>query len=294
MKKWSKVLLASRADSEKAINMAKKVYEMLVSEGVETLIERELSWKLNMDKGVYIKCADVEAIIVIGGDGTILKVANDVKDKGIPILAINAGTIGFLSELDSNEMEKVLDILRGEYFLKECTRIKVSMKELPVKDQLIEKVEESIYPVSDALNEIAIITSVPSKVVNLVVKKDGNEILSGRGDGLIISTTTGSTAYSLSAGGPIVDPELDVFIITPLSPLNLIQRSIIVPTNSKIEVKVCEDGADALIAIDGRSYIHAPAGTILSLEKSEFTTKFIRLKGRRFYEKLKKRMSREL
>jgi NAD+ kinase len=294
MKKWSKVLLASRTDSEEAINMAKKVYEMLVSEGVETLIERELSWKLNMDKGVYIKYADVEAIIVIGGDGTILKVANDVKDKGTPILAINAGTIGFLSELDSNEMEKVLGILRGEYFLKECTRIKVSMKELPVKDQLIEKVEESVYPVSDALNEIAIITSVPSKVVNLVVKKDGNEILSGRGDGLIISTTTGSTAYSLSAGGPIVDPELDVFIITPLSPLNLIQRSIIVPTNSKIEVKVCEDGADALIAIDGRSYIHAPAGTILLIEKSEFTTKFIRLKERRFYEKLKKRMSREL
>jgi len=294
MKKWSKVLLASRVDSEKAINIARKVYEMLSSEGIETLIERELSWKLNMDKGVCIKYADIEAVIVIGGDGTILKIANDVKEKGTPILAINAGTIGFLAELDSDEVEKIKDVLRGEYFLKECTRIKVSIKELPAKYQLIEKIEENTYPVNDALNEIAIITSIPSKVVNLTVRKNGEEILSGRGDGLIISTTTGSTAYSLSAGGPVVDPELDVFIITPLSPLKLIQRSIIVPTNSKIEVKICEDGADALIAIDGRSHVHVPAGTRLLLEKSEFTTKFVRLKEKKFYEKFKKRVSREL
>ncbi|MEM0084905.1 MAG: NAD(+)/NADH kinase [Candidatus Methanomethylicia archaeon] len=293
MNELKRILITARIDSERAINISSKIYEMLSLMDFETLLERELAWKLNLKGGVSIRDVDVDAVIVVGGDGTILKVANEVKERGIPILSVNAGTVGFLSELDPEEIYKIPEVLSGKYTIKECTRVKATIKSFFTKNQVIKNAEE-IYPVKDALNEITVITSIPSKVINLEVRVEDEELFSGRGDGIIISTTTGATAYSLSAGGPIVDPALDVFIITMLSPLSLINRSIIVPVNSKIEVRVCDDGVDAYMSTDGRDHIFIPAGTNILFEKSEFKTKIICTKEKDFYKKLKRRLKREL
>jgi len=293
MKKLRRVLLTAKIDSEYALSIANKIYEMLSSIGVETLVEREVAWRLNIKNGVYIKDADVDAVVIVGGDGTILKVANEIKEKDIPMLTVNAGTIGFLSELDPEDIYKIPEIINGEYNIRECTRIKATIKRLFKGDQLIKNVER-LYPVKDALNEISIVTSIPSKVINLKVKIGEEEFLKSRGDGMIISTTTGATAYSLSAGGPIIDPNLDVFIITLLSPLMLINRSIVVPTNTKIEVELCSEGVDAYMSVDGRDHMYIPVGTLISLEKSEFTTKIISTREKGFYKKLKRRLQMEL
>lgn len=283
-------MLVAKRDSEEAVILARKVYEILLKMNIEILVERELAWKMMLEKGFSIRNVDVDMIITIGGDGTVLKVANEVKEKEIPILTINAGTIGFLSEINKEEIENKLPrILMGQYTIKECTRIKARIISFPMMKQTINNIE-GIYPTIDALNELSIITSTPVKVLNLSVKRFEEEVFRGRCDGLIISTTTGSTAYALSSGGPIIDPLLDVFVIVALSPLKLYQRPVILSSDSKIKVEVLEDGAEALISADGRDYIHLPIGAKLLIEKSEFKTKLICAEKDNFYRKLKSRI----
>ncbi|MCS7097272.1 MAG: NAD(+)/NADH kinase [Candidatus Methanomethylicia archaeon] len=295
-----KIIIIAKTDSEDALKIAKKIYEiLLMRKDVEILVERELSWKLNIEYGVTLRDTIADIIIAIGGDGTILRVADEVKERDIPILAINAGTVGFLSEIYPDELnfnelaEKIYKAINGNYHTRNCTRLKATIERFAYTEQVLRNIEE-VYPPLDALNEITIMTSIPSKLICLNIKKDGSEVFKGRCDGVIISTTTGSTAYSLSAGGPVIDPSLDVFIITPLSPLKLIQRSIVISVDSQIEVEVCEKGVEAIMIADGRYNIRIPTGTKILLKKSEYSTKLIRIDYKDFYSKLKNRIYMEL
>ena len=288
------VTITSRLDSEYAIEVAEKTFKLLKKKGVRVILEENLAKRLGEKKGINIKEANSNIIIVVGGDGTVLRTANLIKEKEIPLLTINAGTVGFLSEINPTELEdKISTVLKGNYRIEECTRIKGTIQNKTSTEALKEITITKTYIKRDALNEIAIITGTPLKVINLTVKKDGNQLFSGGGDGVIISTTTGATAYALSAGGPIIDPQLDVFVVVYLAPLKINQRPMVIPSNSRIEVEINHDGSDGMIIADGQEHIKTPVGTKIILEKSENKTRFIRIK-RNFYEKLHKRLIKDV
>ena len=286
--------IISRLDSEYAVEVAEKTFKLLKKKGVRVILEENLAKRLGEKKGINIKEANSNIIIVVGGDGTVLRTARLIKEKEIPLLTINAGTVGFLSEINPNELEdEIFTVLKGNYRIEECTRIKGTIQNKTSTEALKEITITKTHIKRDALNEIAIITGTPLKVINLTVKKDENQLFSGRGDGVIISTRTGATAYALSAGGPIIDPQLDVFVVVYLAPLKINQRPMVIPSNSRIEVEINHDGSDGIIIADGQEYIKTPVGTKIILEKSENKTRFIRIK-RNFYEKLHERLTKDV
>lgn len=273
--------LIANINSKNTINITKKIIEKLEGKNIEIIVEEKLAekiqWKKNKEK---IEKMNVSIIMIIGGDGTVLRATRLIEKSETPILTVNTGTIGFLSEINPKEViEAIETIQKNKFKLEKCTRIKAKVNN-----------EE----IADALNEITIITRKPVKVLNLeVIKNDEETIFSGRADGIIIATKTGSTAYALSAGGPIIDPELDVITIVPLSPLKIYQKPVIVPATSKITVKIKRKGSSALVVADGQIYREAPLESKITIKKSNRKTVFIRLK-KNFYEKLRERLTKNV
>lgn len=273
--------LIANINSKNTINITKKIIEKLEGKNIEIIVEEKLAekiqWKKNKEK---IEKMNVSIIMIIGGDGTVLRATRLIEKSETPILTVNTGTIGFLSEINPKEViEAIETIQKNKFKLEKCTRIKAKVNN-----------EE----IADALNEITIITRKPVKVLNLeVIKNDEETIFSGRADGIIIATKTGSTAYALSAGGPIIDPELDVITIVPLCPLKIYQKPVIVPATSKITVKIKRKGSSALVVADGQIYREAPLESKITIKKSNRKTVFIRLK-KNFYEKLRERLTKNV
>lgn len=269
--------LIANINSENAISTAKKIIEAIVKMKIKIVVEERLAEKIewNFDKE-KIEKMNTDLITIIGGDGTVLRTARLLENSQIPLLVIKAGTIGFLSEITPEEVVYAIKrIQRGEFKLEQCSRIKAKINNIEI---------------TDALNEITIITNRPVKVLNLQVIKNNKEtIFSGRADGIIIATKTGSTAYALSAGGPIIDPELDILAIVPVCPLKIYQKPVIVPITSKITIKIKRKGSAALIVADGQIYRETPLESTISIERSDRKTVFIRLK-KSFYEKLRERL----
>ncbi len=272
--------IIARLDSSEAIRAAKKITYSLLERNVKPILEEklaeEIGWK---GEARSIEKMDVDLVIVIGGDGTVLRTARLLSKLKTPILAVNAGTLGFLSEVDVDGLNEAIDLLmKNAYTVEQCSRIKAVING-----------EE----MGDALNEITIITEEPVKVLNLIVKKNDETIFSGRADGLIIATKTGSTAYALSAGGPIIDPELDVFVIVLLCPLKIYQRPLVIPSTARLSILIAEDGSNALVVADGQVRRKASIGSVVTIEKSGNKSYFIRF-GKSFYKRLRERMIKDV
>jgi len=268
--------VVSRPDKEQAAVVVGKVVRFLESKGVETIVETDTA--LMMDSPVEntdLGRIDADFMVTIGGDGTILKTAMLLNDPGIPILGVNMGSRGFLTEVYPDEVEAALEnMLMGDYGVEEC--IKVASKSLDTDDT---------YP--DALNEILISSSMPSKMLDMRLSIDGVHIMDIQADGAMVATPTGSTAYNLSAGGPIVKPGVEAMILTTICPYSYF-RSVVVPTDSRITVELIKPRAEGIVIADGREY--APIKPLSSVEiwKSEHTTRFVRFKP--FYERLERRL----
>ena len=268
--------VVSRPDKEQAAVVVGKVVRFLESKGVETIVETDTA--LMMDSPVEntdLGRIDADFMVTIGGDGTILRTAMLLNDPGIPILGVNMGSRGFLTEVYPDEVEAALEnMLMGDYGVEEC--IKVASKSLDTDDT---------YP--DALNEILISSSMPSKMLDMRLSIDGVHIMDIQADGAMVATPTGSTAYNLSAGGPIVKPGVEAMILTTICPYSYF-RSVVVPTDSRITVELIKPRAEGIVIADGREY--APIKPLSSVEiwKSEHTTRFVRFKP--FYERLERRL----
>jgi len=271
--------LTSRLDSLEAMTIAEKAAQLLQGRGLKVVMDNELAGKVGwIGETSNLSEMEVDALIIVGGDGTVLRTSRIVKSN-IPMLVVNAGTVGFLSEVNPSELDAAIERLaKGEFQVEECTRVKA-------------KVDDKV--VGDALNEISIITKTPVKVLNLTVLKEEEAIISGRMDGLIVATKTGSTAYALSAGGPIIDPQLDAFVLVPLCPLKIYQKPLVLPSSAKIKVVIEESGSNALVIADGQVQAEAPASSVVTIEKSAKKSLFIRL-WRSFYDKLRERLVRDV
>ena len=305
-----KIGIISRIDQTPPIVFAAKIIDYLLTNGREVIIENQLVHELvklkenpDLDKIIqeskdeYPKIApmldeinfnidyekisenlfdfDCDMALILGGDGTLLRAHNKMHNN-IPLFGINMGTVGFLTEIEvEHTFDALEEIMKGEYYKEKRTRLIVSHENHNFK----------------AMNEVVVMTDKPAKMLHFQILVDGEIIEEVRADGLIISTPSGSTAYSMSAGGPIVDPKVAGFIINPICPYKLGARPFVVSDNSEITVKLLKKGKNAVFVMDGQINEEAKYEEEIKFKKSHKDALFIRTSTKYFYEKVKDKLN---
>jgi len=208
---------------------------------------------------------EAELMVVLGGDGTLLAVARQLGTRAVPILGINLGTLGFLTEVPVAGMEEALErVLAGEMRIEERARLAVEL----------ERDGRSLGSWR-ALNDAVITKGDPGRLIDLEARADGQLVSAYHGDGLIVSTPTGSTAYSLSAGGPILLPGLCSFVLTPICPHTLTQRPLVLPDEVHLEVIVRTPGRDGQLTVDGQAAIRVETGDCVHVQRSAHPVRLV-------------------
>ncbi|MBW2559527.1 MAG: NAD(+)/NADH kinase [Deltaproteobacteria bacterium] len=250
-----RVGIIANSSKEKAPEYALRLAGWLSERKVEVLFEKEIAAKIDMPgvSGDDLASA-VDMLVVFGGDGTLLMAARLAMGSDVPILGINMGGFGFMTVVNLDEMLGAMElVLDGEYSTSERMMLSVS-------------VEGARHP---ALNDVVINRGNLSRMVNLETFVDGKYLSTFKADGLIISTPTGSTAYSLSSGGPIVLPELNSIIINPICPHTLTNRPLVLPPDSAIEVIVWTKEGKASVTLDGQDLFILKSGDRVGIQKSK-------------------------
>ncbi len=268
--------VVARFDIDKSVELAGKIVEFLIEKDVDTLIDSNLASKLNKyhDIASDLEDMDVDMVVAVGGDGTVLRTQGIINQKKIPLFGINMGAVGFLTEIDPAETFTALEqVLAGKYFVDKRTQLRVwHNKEL-----------------HQALNEVVIMTQKPAKMLHIEISVDDEVVEELRADGLIIATPSGSTAYSMSAGGPIVDPRVGAFIIVPICPFKLGARPTVVPNDSVIKVKFLREGKKAVAVIDGQFEEEINYMDEFIFKKAENYAYFVRL-SKNFYRRVREKL----
>ena len=213
-------------------------------------------------------------IVCFGGDGTILHMAKTATRHGIPILGVNIGTMGFMAELESTELDQLTRITTGDY----------SIDSRMMLDVTVHRDRDIIFH-DIGLNDVVITKGAIARIVHLEVKCDGVQAMECGGDGVIVATPTGSTAYSLSAGGPIVEPEAKNILVTPICAHDIASRCIVASDQRVITVGLTKNARrNAFLSVDGGKALRMNIGDVATIKKSNLTTKLVRLKERSFYD----------
>jgi NAD+ kinase len=272
---FKSVGLVARFDKRTAIKLAEDLTKFLEKKGIKVYVEDTLAEKMGTRKRITpLEKMRTDFIVTIGGDGTILRTCAAIPKPEPPILAINMGVRGFLTEVEPKQaFEAVERCLEGRFTTEKCMKLAVTADSIK-------------FP--DALNEVLISTDEPAKLLYAQILKDGEPILDCQADGLMIATQTGSTGYSLSAGGPVLDPSVNAFVLTSICALSIF-RSIVFPANSSLTVKVIRP-KKILVVIDGthRQIISSKLPS-LTVTRSKCETSFIRFREN-FYHRLKSRL----
>ena len=272
---FKSVGLIARFDKRKAIRLAEDLAKHLRAKGLEVYIEDTLANKMKTEaKSIPLEKMKTDFIITIGGDGTLLRTCVSIPKPEPPILAINMGVRGFLTEVEPKEAFAAVDkCLQGQFTIEKCMKLST-------------EADDTKFP--DALNEVLILAGEPAKIIYTRIFKDKEPILNCQSDGLMVSTQTGSTGYSLSAGGPVLDPNVEAFVLTPICSLSVF-RSIVFPADSNLTVEVLRP-RKVLVLIDGqyRQLLKSKLPT-LTITRSKYETSFIRFKEN-FYSRLRNRL----
>ncbi|MDE5605237.1 MAG: NAD(+)/NADH kinase [Eubacterium sp.] len=218
--------------------------------------------------------------IVIGGDGTTMKIAKKAAILGKAALGINGGRLGFLSGIERNELSLLKNVVQGEYQLDERMMIKAEILENGKTVKTIHCLNDAIFSRGDF-----------ARLIDIQVSSNGRELLTTRADGVIISTPTGSTAYSLAAGGPVLSPDLNCFEVTSICPHSLMDRSIVVGSNNTLLVEISSDVMNnAILTCDGEEPIAVSTDTKVAVSISEYKARLVKVKPDNFYEVIKKKI----
>jgi NAD+ kinase len=272
---FKSVGLVARYDKKQALTLAEELSNYLSEKGLQVFLENTLEGKLKT-KGTMVPLKDMKTdfVITIGGDGTILRTCINLPKPEPPILAINMGVRGFLTEAPPEGACAAVDkVMKGEFKIEKCAKLSASIngETLP-----------------DALNDVVVSGGEPSKIVYLQIYKNNLPVLQLEADGVIVATQTGSTGYSLSAGGPVLDPQVDAIVVTPICSLTAV-RSLVFPADSKIKIESVRP-KDMLVLIDGNSRATLPAKCpSVTVARSKNVTSFIRF-NHEFYSRLHGRL----
>jgi NAD+ kinase len=269
-------LAAAIAVAEEIYEKAKSVY---IPENYKDRIFRSHNHKsyftyLSFDS-IY---SESDLVIVIGGDGVMLEAARRATPCGIPILGINMGRVGYMTELEMNEISLLDRIFTGDYYLDERAMLRVDIRSSKGQSRF------SAY----ALNEAVIANGSTARIIDLQLSDNGRLVSEYRADGIVVATPTGSTAYSLSAGGPIVDPKLSCFCVTPICPHSLVARPLIFPDSASLEIKnICVREKVLHLTVDGKATFDLFFGDTVVITKASISTKLLRIKDEDFYSKIR-------
>jgi len=267
--------LVARFDKRRAVKLAEELAESLRAKGLDVYVEDTLAKRMSTkEKSVSLEKMKTNFIITIGGDGTILRGCLSIPKPEPPILAINMGVRGFLTEVEPKQAFTAVDkCLRRRFTVEKCMKLSITADGIK-------------FP--DALNEVLISADEPVKLLYARILKDKEPILNCQADGLMVATQTGSTGYSLSAGGPVLDPSVNAFVLTPVCALGVF-RSIVFPADSILTVEV-ERPRKILVVVDGhhRQLISSKLPT-LTVTRSRYETSFIRFREN-FYHRLRSRL----
>ena len=215
-----------------------------------------------------------ELVICFGGDGTILHMAKAATRKNVPILGVNIGTMGFMAELESTELDQLARLANDDYTLDRRMML----------DVVVQRDRDIIFH-DIGLNDVVITKGAIARIAHLAVKCDGVEAMECGGDGIIVATPTGSTAYSLSAGGPIVEPEANNILITPICAHDVMSRCIVASDKRVITVELVQNARrNAYLSVDGGKALRLNMGDVATIRRSNLETKLVRLKDRSFYD----------
>jgi len=219
-------------------------------------------------------------VVVLGGDGTLLSVARSVSPAGIPILGVNLGSLGFLTEVKQEEVLRALEALDGG----QCD---VSLRSM-LHCQL--RRGEKCLASYEALNDVVVHQSAMARLASVDVRVNGNFVANYKADGLIVASPTGSTAYSLASGGPILAPDVAAFLITPVAPHALTNRPLVVRDTASIEIETKDSGDSVLLTVDGQQGTPVSDGDVVVCKKSEFEVKLLKLAERSFFDVLRTKL----
>ena len=225
-----------------------------------------------------------DCILVLGGDGTLLNVASSASHVEIPLFGINLGTVGFLTEGEITNWQPIIDrLLADDYSMQDRMMIRGTVRTGDGKECR-----------KRALNDIVISRAGFSRLIGLDVYVNGSFLNAYEGDGIIISTPTGSTGYNLSAGGPIVDPMARLMIITPVCPHSLTSKSIVLPSDAKVSIEIAKkrktQDTEAIVSFDGGNDFELAAGDVLDICVSQRTTQLVKASDVNFYEILRNKL----
>jgi len=272
---FKSVGLIARFDKRETRKLVQDLAKYLRTKGLDVYVEDTLAKKMETkEKSVPLEGMKTDFIVTIGGDGTILRACVSIPKPEPPILAINMGVRGFLTEVEPKKAFAAVDkCLKEEFTIEKCTKLSVTADGMKLPE---------------ALNEVLVTADEPAKLLYARIIKDKEPILNCQADGLIIATQTGSTGYSLSAGGPVLDPCVDAFVLTPVCALSVF-RSIVFPVDSSLTIQVLRPRR-TLVVIDGqhRKIVDSEL-TSLTATRSKYETSFIRF-SENFYDRLRSRL----
>ena len=275
---------------DKAV-VAMKVAEELLANGAEVLIpsvnkDRIFRMHKNRREYVYLPLEEAyraaDCIVVLGGDGSILDAARLAAPLSKPLLGINMGHLGYMAEMEVGEISQLSKVINGEYEIDE--RAMLSVRVLTQTGGMRAE--------SFALNDVVISNGSVSRIVDLELYEGGELVSTYRADGMILATPTGSTAYSMSAGGPITDPHLPCMLLTPICPHSLTVRPLLFRDDAKLEIKnVCQREKMLYLTVDGRINFEIYRGDMIQVTRSPMKTRLIRIQKGGFYNRLQKKMN---
>lgn len=277
-----KVGIIANIAKEKSPGYTAALREWLLGRGLEVYLEEGIAALIGGLPGVERKklWSLADLIVVFGGDGTILRTARLVGERDVPIVGINLGAFGYLTEVDLSEMYEAMEaILTGDFQVEKrmMLAVKISGGEETFRDGKV-------------LNDVVINRGNLSRIVELETTVDGRYLATFKADGLIIATPTGSTAYSLAAGGPIVFPELYSIIINPICPHTLTNRPLILPDSAEIEVTLRTKEEGATVTLDGQVSLPVKSGDSVTIRKSQYVTTLVSSPHRSYFEILRTKL----
>ncbi len=268
--------ISSRCDKPEIIEMVRQILDRFSSK-VKIFVSTHTAEVLGIEGTPVerMKEEGAELIISVGGDGTVLRNIAKMKDP-LPILGINMGTLGFLVDVEpENALETIEEVIYGFSYI-ERMRIDVFLN-----GKMLET----------ATNEIAIMSAKPAKIIQFEVYVEDCILDSMRADGVIFATPTGSTAYAMSAGGPIISPRVNAIVIVPVAPFKLSSRPWVIPSDSEITIKLSAPKKEAVIAIDGQKSYRIRPNDIVKLKRSKFPARFVKISDACFYERVQRKLT---
>lgn len=284
--KYPVVGITARSDITGLQKTLKHVIEIIRDCGATVKIDGKRSGRLDAGKiSVYKNQSELDLLVVLGGDGTILRTVRELQDFSVPILSINKGTVGFLAELSLAETARMLPLfLQGKGNVEERSLLEITAT----------RGKKKIWQ-GKVLNEAVISQGAISRLIDLQTSVNGDPLATFHADGVIIATPTGSTAYSLAAGGPIVHPELQATILTPINPHSFSQKPIVLPGSDEVEVTIFTKqnkfgDVQVSLTLDGQTYVTLRSNDTVQAKISKKTVKFLRRSDESFFSTLRNKL----